>query len=659
MHSWGKDFTERWRNLPDNLKPYSILTCRGERAEVLNRDCARAQQEGIPVIAFIRTWYPEVLGKFPSIEELDKAFASYTVLKGVLICETGAGGFTDGERDYVMRAIETAAKYGRYIFWDIGHGVWAEVGTDKVFCDVLRRNKGTMIPLLEMNIAYNKYETHSRVLGLWLSGLVENWGINPQGWYWGEAGFMELNTSYGFRLAKLRPKFRGIADKNSVTRTTREFEDKVNSMFPMMGQDIMFGCASGATVFWFGGERPPNAWRARDGSISRWWLDTIKPFLTEIVKRRLIVPKETLRKNIRIACAVEGTFPFVWDEQCAASGKRSVRIENGCAGTIHLRWQSGYVPVRRRGEKFTFSFKAKLENCDGTVDGVISWYNAKDMTWRTSAAVSVGSGTKPWGEYSTDIEPDSKATHFCVGLRSRGAYRGRAWFDDVSVHAAGSNENLIPNGDFEDGDPERGRPIGWHAAVWGTMPDAARRGLNAVWKATYGIRHWAEFIPNNGKFGWIPVLPHHCPREVRDSFRCVIRVNGETTPLEITQRISGLNAADARGGFVLNFGDIAFASNSHENTDETERASFHIGDYKIEADLGVHNYLVARLLKDSLFLLVENRYERTSKLRIFAKHPLRVVEKNGDVALDTDENGRQLSLTVKHNRIKLATLILQ
>jgi len=235
------------------------------------------------------------------------------------------------------------------------------------------------------------------------------------------------------------------------------------------------------------------------------------------------------------------------------------------------------------------------------------------------------------------------------------------FFSVITAVGLCDEENLIPNGDFEEGDTERGRPIGWHAAVWGTTPDAARleRGLNAVWKVTYGIRHWAEFIPNNGKFGWIPVLPHHCPREVRDSFRCIIRVNGETTPQEITQRISGLNAADAGGGFVLNFGDIAFASNSHENTDETERASFQIGDYKIEADLGVHNYLVARLLEDSLFLLVENRYERTSKLRIFAKRPLRVVEKNGDVALDTDENGRQLSLTVKHNRIKLATLILQ
>jgi len=86
----------------------------------------------------------------------------------------------------------------------------------------------------KMNCGWTPLLIHSVLLRLWLTGIVDYWGVEPESWYWFEAGYKNLGEYYGFKKGdhKLLPKV-------------------------FYGQMILLGAAFGATAYCF---EPPETY---------------------------------------------------------------------------------------------------------------------------------------------------------------------------------------------------------------------------------------------------------------------------------------------------------------------------------------------------------------------------------------------------------------
>ncbi|NLX07347.1 MAG: hypothetical protein GXY33_19585 [Phycisphaerae bacterium] len=205
-------FTTAWELIPDDLKPYSrmipffigsaegFLSFGGASRQQIRREILElSDQHAIPIHPYIRMafdrncreWHADM--EVP-LGDLERMFGEHEHLLGVHIGEmAGEAGFFAEERAYLMRTIELAARYGKTVsLWDHAN-LWQVLLLDEEFVDLIRRCPKTFVPLWETNGAKTAYADQGMPFGLWASGLVERWGVNPQaGWYWFESGFREM-----------------------------------------------------------------------------------------------------------------------------------------------------------------------------------------------------------------------------------------------------------------------------------------------------------------------------------------------------------------------------------------------------------------------------------------------------------------------------------
>jgi hypothetical protein len=207
-------FVQAWQLIPDDIKPYSRLlpffvgppegflsfgddqmSRKGVRQEILEL----SDEHAIPIHPYIRMAYDRNSREWQAdaevpLDELETMFQRYKYLRGVQIGElAGEAGFFAEERKYLMDCIRLAAKYGRVVsLWDHSN-LWQILLLDEEFIDLIRRHPDTFLPIWETNGSKCGYSDQGMPFGLWASGLVNRWGVNPQaGWYWFEAGYRKL-----------------------------------------------------------------------------------------------------------------------------------------------------------------------------------------------------------------------------------------------------------------------------------------------------------------------------------------------------------------------------------------------------------------------------------------------------------------------------------
>ena len=140
-------------------------------------------------------------------------------------------------------------------------------------------------PLLDTMREYHEYvfpqneaiEPHflarqSAVLGLWLSDVVDFFGMEPQSWFWEGSGFQKPGR-YG-----------------PLHETTKDVPPRFYR--PM----ILINAMTGGTVFSF--EPYWDLWNEVNGHIGR---DVIYPTLQEIIRNRLIPSKSQVQEQSRVA----------------------------------------------------------------------------------------------------------------------------------------------------------------------------------------------------------------------------------------------------------------------------------------------------------------------------------------------------------------------
>ena len=103
------------------------------------------------------------------------------------------------------------------------------------------------------------YETRSLVLGMWASGVIANWGLNAEDWWWYEQGYGERFTPSKGRRGYARQLAAGFA----VTKGW-EAASALSSPDICLAQNVLLAIAGGATVYSF--EMPSHALAGRDES---------------------------------------------------------------------------------------------------------------------------------------------------------------------------------------------------------------------------------------------------------------------------------------------------------------------------------------------------------------------------------------------------------
>ena len=127
-------------------------------------------------------------------------------------------------------------------------------------------------------------------------------------------------------------------------------------------------------------------------------------------------------------------------------------------------WQLNYVlptPLTQ-GVEYTLKMRAKASEAY-----TVAFWRYDGSTTDYGPDFSVGDS---WGDVSITFTPSMNATtlQFCFGT-----FAGDLYFDDMELTAAGSEENLIENGAFDDEILTGWEKPGWHAYTFEVAPVAA------------------------------------------------------------------------------------------------------------------------------------------------------------------------------------------
>ncbi len=187
-----------WRGFPPDIRPHLLLRVGGS-IPAIEAMLTAAQADNIPIALQVNGPHDIIAGRWDRLP-LARLLAwarKFPTLKAFYICEQAVqGGIRNREvRQYLLRLIALGAETGRPVIWadaNWGRNVWLDASADRDFSLFLRRHRGYLFPLWKMNGGFEPYLAPAGLLGLWLSGTVSEWGVQPESWYWVEAGFRRL-----------------------------------------------------------------------------------------------------------------------------------------------------------------------------------------------------------------------------------------------------------------------------------------------------------------------------------------------------------------------------------------------------------------------------------------------------------------------------------
>jgi hypothetical protein len=279
----------------------------------------------LPIV--IKTGGPDKdFQQFMDLAELEHIFQTQPNVIGTVQGET-FWDYIDGEDfaeiyneqvAWYRRSFLLSAKYGRvvifgngndeYFAWD--HFLGAE--NDRrtwMQPEDIQALSATLIPTAKNNIPFNYYNAEGIIMGSWLAGMVDNWGVWSEGWAWGSIGYDAL---FGEQL-------KGAAGN----------PDFSTMPYNLWLQMKLAGLSEGATVFHFGGESSVVEWGEYDPETGYFVLDEdedevleqstafwdmegtehpslaqyVFPFLEAVVNRQLIPNKAEVLSAVKVAVA--------------------------------------------------------------------------------------------------------------------------------------------------------------------------------------------------------------------------------------------------------------------------------------------------------------------------------------------------------------------
>jgi len=213
---------------------------------------------------------------------LEGLLGAYTMVRGIEVAGLDfrfydSPRMMDGQTPVVITwlesIIETAARYGRFVYIPMNEVQWARVMSNRA-CEPLYRKivacRDYVIPAV-LTRGDHVISNQSAVLGLWLEGAVGHWGMAADArWY--------TDNHY------VRPGEFGYSEGDGATPP---------SLYRAM---ILSGAMTGATVYAF--ENGNDLWY---GAARHHWDESIFPTLREILSKRVVARQDKVADRARVA----------------------------------------------------------------------------------------------------------------------------------------------------------------------------------------------------------------------------------------------------------------------------------------------------------------------------------------------------------------------
>ena len=222
---WGDTLVGRWNAVPDDLKNNAVIELHlggkiglneedGHTAAAFYENQLKvAEENNIPIVMVVATagqqpWYTGVANL--STEWIDSMFKEYTCLKGIMSTENY---WTDYNKVANMgeEYLKIAHENGGYFIWsEHQEGVIENVIANSKFNKALQKYSDSFIFTWKNTPAGTNSNAGSAsyMQGLWLTGVVEQWGGLADTWKWYEKRFGKLfggNQSYMAGGEEARP----------------------------------------------------------------------------------------------------------------------------------------------------------------------------------------------------------------------------------------------------------------------------------------------------------------------------------------------------------------------------------------------------------------------------------------------------------------------
>lgn len=288
---------ELWKSIPEDIKPYTVmLIIISEKAEgsenyikKIEEVADRCEELKIPYAISNVCGETHFENRLP-ISYLEERFAKrhkyFYGLNGAELYNTilWRGELESNNCQYLIDSIKLAAKYGGYFFWtdtnrnyDNGMMVdWFE-NNELIYSTFKQYSENIVMMNKE---SFGEPSTYSFMQGLWLAGLIGNYGVSSDWWHWTCNGYKTLFGEYD-----------KYADGNW---------DRIAS-YPenMYTQSMALVASRGATCF---KAEAPNYSTSVAGEPTAGFQYSILPFYRDILNGDIHIPtREEVLKNTNIA----------------------------------------------------------------------------------------------------------------------------------------------------------------------------------------------------------------------------------------------------------------------------------------------------------------------------------------------------------------------
>lgn len=284
----GRECVRVWNEtIPDDLKPYCELALEirthdhENRYECFRRGFEEMEKAGVPAnlqvsdphdkFIFDPVYAEKLVEEFSCIETLtitEQRFEHYSTFN------VPRYAIPPNTR-HAMDVVEIAARHDKNVFISLQDTKLLHLGADAVnqpFMELLHANHERIVPINE-HIGPRIFTRHGANSGFWLAEVADNWGVEPQSWWFENARMIEP----------------GIFGQGQWDNTRNMPPDMYRAM-------ILIGASLGATVFDF-----EPFWDLFDYDNSECWEKHIVPTFREIIARDLIPTKEQVKDKMKVA----------------------------------------------------------------------------------------------------------------------------------------------------------------------------------------------------------------------------------------------------------------------------------------------------------------------------------------------------------------------
>lgn len=284
-----------WEGIPNNQKPYTVILIimgnpllPGGEASLTKLEESADKCEALKIPYAVQNINGEthMESRLP-IAYLEQRFAQHEYFYGLNAAELyngidWRGAAESDQTEYLIDCIKLCAKYGAYFIWTDTNRNYE----NGMIVDYIENNEA----LYDTLLSYGKYvcmlnkesfgvpSTNAIMQGLWLAGLIGNWGIASDWWHWQVDGYKTL------------------FDKNNKA-IGDEWEQILSFPENMYVQSMMLGVSKGATCF--KAEAPIYSTTLNGKPIAGFQYG-ISPLLDRLISGNIQIPdKETVFKDTK------------------------------------------------------------------------------------------------------------------------------------------------------------------------------------------------------------------------------------------------------------------------------------------------------------------------------------------------------------------------